>query len=230
MKTAAALALLLVANFAYSQGNLLRNPGFETVPDGSTGAGLMPSDWTAVNQSPDTYSNDGSFGIPPSTFDNFTGITAFEGNQWVAGWSTFGEQFGQTLSIPLLPSADYQLSGYLQQAVRADLNNPGGYDVYLSPNAGTGPSGSTFLGTLGLTAGVARGWESFAINFNTPANADQLPFLLFNPIADSSGSAYPGLDGLFLAQVPEPSTWNLLFLAGLLMGARLRVRGRIQEV
>src|SRR5690349_518562 len=100
------LSLTLLVGFTLltrpaSAQNLLRNPGFETVPGNQPGEGILPSDWQLINSTPDTYSNDGSFGLIPGNLGNFTGVTAHAGIRWVAGWSAANEIFGQTLTNPL---------------------------------------------------------------------------------------------------------------------------------
>lgn len=66
MKHVSVVLVALVALPACSAAqNLLRNAGFEFAPEGNVGQGLMPDDWFATSLSPDTYSNDGSFGLAP---------------------------------------------------------------------------------------------------------------------------------------------------------------------
>jgi hypothetical protein len=66
-----AAAVLTGGVLPATRANLISNASFEPVP--GTGAafqslGLMPSDWVSVNQTPDTYSNGGSFGLRPDTW------------------------------------------------------------------------------------------------------------------------------------------------------------------
>jgi hypothetical protein len=93
-------AILAVLSFGErsAKADLIVNGGFENVTNNDTGQGLMPSNWVIANSSPDTYSNDGSYGLPP--FPDFAGITAFDGIRWVAGWSAVPEEFGQSLASP----------------------------------------------------------------------------------------------------------------------------------
>ena len=57
---------ILLFKATVSNGNLIRNPGFEDVPDGYWyGEAYMPSEWITVNVTPDTYSEDGSYGLVP---------------------------------------------------------------------------------------------------------------------------------------------------------------------
>lgn len=85
-------------------------------------------------------------------------------------------------------------------------------------SANTSLADGVLLGQIGPTAS-ATDWEGFTVQFDAPANADVLPFLLFQPFGDS---AHPGLDNLSLrtrvATVPDAgSTVTLcaLSLAGL---------------
>ncbi len=224
IRTLTTIALLGLASNA--QANLLRNPSFENVPGTGPGyqdQGLMPSDWVTVAVTPDTYSTDGSYGLPPSGFGNFDGVAAQDGLRWVAGWSDAVEVFGQALTAPLTPGTSYSLSGYLHQAYRGDLNNPGGYDIYLTTDSSYSSIASgTLLGRLASTTSYAAGWGSHSIAFTAPANAGTHPFLSFVPVATSTdGYTYPGLDNLSLTPVPEPSTW----LAGALLSLPLSLRG-----
>src|SRR5262249_58164491 len=91
--------------------NLLRNPSFELVPCETAciqDQGAMPSEWIVLGGSPDTFSNDGSYGLPPEGFGNFTGATAQDGIRWLVGASFVPpESFGQELIAPLLPHPDH---------------------------------------------------------------------------------------------------------------------------
>ena len=234
----ATIAFLIMAlpQTVEASGNLLRNRSFEDVPSSATlGQGVLPNDWKIVSVTPDTYSNDGSFGLPPNAFGNFVGITAQNGIRWVAGWSLAFETFGQLLSVPLVPGESYDLSGYLIQAARPDLDFPGGYDLYLT----TDDTGNLFsgkhLGRIGPTTDLAS-WESFSLPFTAPVDANSLPFLYFVPyVQGSSGAAYPGLDNLTLSSRTHsagiPDCGNTLGLFGLASGGiALMARKRTPRV
>ena len=210
------LATLPLLFFPVRAIELLRNPSFEAVPGNQ--AADLPSEWVVTYLSPDTYSNDGSFGLPPSYLGNFSGVTAQDGIRWVAAWSSANEQFGQLLTTPLIPGEPYTVSGYLHQAVRPDLANSGGYNIHLVLDPNSSLADGVLLGQIGPTVS-ATDWEGFTLQFDAPANADVLPFLLFQPFGDS---AYPGLDNLSLrtrvATVPDAGSTVTLFalsLAGL---------------
>jgi MYXO-CTERM domain-containing protein len=214
---------------AFAQ-NLLRNPGFETVPSNAQGQGILPSEWVLVNQSPDTYSNDGSYGLLPNVGGNFTGVTARSGLRWVAGWSQANEIFGQTLTAPLVPGQTYELSGFLHRGIRSDLAGTGGYNVLLADSVSRVITAS--LGGFAPVEGET-GWEFKSFRFVAPANAANLPLLAFVPYAAETLSAYPGLDDVSLTLVsgtvsvngPEPAP--LAFVAfGLAAVAALRRRRR----
>lgn len=211
------IALLMLVVFAAStaQGqNLLRNPSFETIPAPMAGQGFVPSEWIVVSPSPDTYSDDGSYGLAPSGFANFTGVTAFDGIRWVAGWEAANERFGQTLSTPLVAGSTYRLQGFLHQAVRSDLNHPGGYEIEL---AEAGQASGTFVVATGVTTGA--GWEPFVVTFVAPADSATRPLLIFSPISEPVGAgAYPGVDDLSLtlvaSAVPGLGPPAIVFLIG----------------
>lgn len=207
-------ALLFIAGAA--QANLIRNASFELVPDAQTGQGILPSDWLQLAPFPgaDTYSNDGSYGLPPDAAGNFNGVTAYDGIRFVAGWSIVPESFGQLLSTALSPGTEYTISAFLRQALRADLANPGTYEVGLA--ADTSLSGFALLGQFALTTGLDA-WEATSFSFFAPTDANLLPLLVLRPIGTVQGTAYPGLDlisltAISVATVPEPGSLSLLAL------------------
>jgi hypothetical protein len=68
--------------------NLLVNGSFEAPAGFAQGTqGVMPPAWNVTNHTPDLFSSDGSFGLSPTQFNNFTGVTAQQGLGWVAGYS-----------------------------------------------------------------------------------------------------------------------------------------------
>jgi hypothetical protein len=207
MKRFAWLAVLALAcgwGEAFA-ANLLRNGSFEATPCATPCAhtqGVLPSDWTALpprsatpDPEPDTYSNDGSYGLSPQDYGNFTGVTAQDGLRWVAGWSLYGETFGQELGAPLVPGHRYILSAYLRQAVRSDLANSGAYQVELWSD----PTGAAkvVLGSFAPTTGQLA-WEQRTLAFVAPPEAASYMVIAFVSMASGRGAAYPGIDNLVL--------------------------------
>lgn len=213
---------LLMAATSAANANLIRNASFEDVPSSATGQDMMPSEWVASNVSPDTYSNDGSYGLSPTGYGNFNGVTAYDGIRWVAGWSSAGqERFGQTLTDNLVLGTEYDFSSYLHQAYRPDLNHSGGYEVYLTSAYNDSPTSGEYLGYLGETTNFAEGWQQYSFSFTATAEMASLDFLMFAPTKFGAGEAYPGLDLVSLEAassggggiaVPEPTSVALMGL------------------
>ena len=225
LKSIMAIALASLACVSFNtNANLIRNASFEDVPDASTGQGLLPSEWVIANASPDTYSNDGSYGLLPSAGGNFTGVEAYDGIRWVAGWSSRQERFGQVLTDNLVTGVTYTMSVFMHQAVRSDLNHPGGYEVYLTNTSSDAPVSGEYLGFLGQTSSVAEGWQEYGFSVIATAEMSALSFLMFAPVSDIS--AYPGLDAVSLNAVPVPAAVWLFGsgLIGLIGAARRKAR------
>jgi hypothetical protein len=149
---------------------------------------------------PTTYSIDGSYGLRPEDFGNFTGVTAYNGIRWVAGWSGGPESFGQQLSRPLVPGQSYGLTGWLHQALRGDLAHAGAYEVLLA----TGPTleSGVLVGRFADTTGAF--WEERTIAFTAPADANARGWIIFRPVPPTPGAlAYPGLDALNLVSAAD---------------------------
>lgn len=176
-------------------GNLIRNASFEnaTMPVG--GQGVLPDDWIIVSGSPDIYSDNGSFGLAPSSYGNFTGVTAYDGHNWAAGWNGAQEDFGQVLTSTLTPGVRYRLEAVLHRAVRNDISDHGGYDVRVA--ADVTRAGALTLGALAATS--SAGWEPRRFEFVAPSGVDTRPLMVFEPVAPGA-STYPGLDDLSLVQ------------------------------
>lgn len=229
MKTASTFAILFSAWVlpATASANLLVNPGFENVPNNNTGQGLMPSNWLKVSSSPDTYSNDGSYGLLPLEFGNFPGVTAHGGLRWVAGaggtQQPNGEIIGQVLSAPLQAGVTYRFEAWLHQALRSDLNNPGGYDIWLDRGVWNAAN-RVLVGHIGDTTSPAAGWNLFGTNFTAPFDAATYTRFVFAPLrtGGTSGSAYPGLDDVTLTVVPEPASLTALGIGALALLRRRR--------
>ena len=218
------IALLLLTTVGLAQANMFTNASFEDVPNSNTGQGILPSGWVNIpppSPTADTYSNDGSYGLLPSANGNFTGVTAKDGIRWVAGWSAKGqESFGQYLASNLITNIEYTISAWLHQAVRSDINYPGGYEIYLTNTPGVH---TEYVGFLGSTTSVTDGWQQYSFNFTANSSMSSLGFLEFAPIVTAgTGEAYPGLDLVSLTVVPAPGA-ALLGLLGLsAVGVKLR--------
>lgn len=195
---AASTFLLWMASSLVARANLLRNPGFESVPGAATGEGLMPIDWFTVSGTPDTYSVGGTYGLAPSYQSNFTGMTAAQGSRWVAAWSGAPEQFAQTLTAPLVAGRSYVLSAALLQSARTSVDHPASYRVLLvDPTTLQGIVVGEFTGT----SSPSQGWVRQSFTFSAPATAAALTRIQFRPIATSTGGhGYPALDDLNLTE------------------------------
>jgi hypothetical protein len=212
-----------------SAANIIRNAGFEDVTGAVHVQGYLPNEWFQVgypNMGADTYSNDGSWGLSPSAYGNFTGVTAQAGLRFVAGSSGgFPESIGQTLTNPLAPGASYELSGWLHRGMRYDLQGAANYYVYLAESSASNAT-KVLVATLGPTVGSQSSspqWEEKTAAFVAPASSASLPVIVFEPLSAQAGYyAYPGLDNVSLNLVPEPASLSLLTLGGLALIRRRR--------
>jgi PEP-CTERM motif len=204
--------------------NLLLNPGFEAAPNNNTGQGLMPSNWIALQSIPDTWSNDGSYGLlpgSPSSLGDFDGVTAHGGIRWVAGAAVCSsgpfcpnaaEDFKQILSTPLVDGQSYTISGWLHQAIAAISIRPAATTFFL-----TNRSTRTLVAHLGSTPNTLA-WYFYSDTFVAPMNAGSLGTIEFEPVTSfcvpGCSMAYPGLDDVDLegvtAAVPEPTSMGLM--------------------
>ena len=189
---------MLIANSATA--NLLRNASFEQTPcvtPCNQDQAYLPSDWLSLSVTPDTYSNDGSYGAAPDAWGNFIGATAQDGIRFVAAWSYAGEILGQALTAPLVPGTSYTLSGYLRQSVRRDLANPGTYQIELWSSTDAGTSSKVVLGSFDAIANQ-NAWEQRTLTFTAPTQAATHTVLAFRALKTRRGEAYPALDNLSL--------------------------------
>jgi hypothetical protein len=194
--------------FQVASANLLRNPSFEDTPcttPCNQGQAAVPAEWISLNVTPDTYSNDGSYGLPPEGFGNFPGATAEDGIRWVAGCSCAGfEIIGQVLTAPLVPGQTYMLSAYLREAVRSDLAHPGTYQIELwdAPN---NSAHKIVVGSLQPPVANQSAWELRTLTFTAPAAAATHPVVAFRPVSPTADATYPGLDHVVLADLSTDS-------------------------
>jgi Calcium-binding EGF domain/Thrombospondin type 3 repeat len=183
--------------------NLLANPSFERVWAPSVLLqGIMPSDWWNTNlNNADTYSMDGSWGLAPTAFANFSNVTsAADGLRWVGGHSGFTESFAQELRAPLVAGQRYRLSARLHQSGRFPA--PGGYTVHLGFDYAASFSPRTtdlLVGRIATTTSTS-GWVDVSFEFVAPASAGERPILNFLPVSSSAAAAYPGLDAVSLVR------------------------------
>ena len=195
-----ALLLLFAAGSAHA--NLIRNPSFESIPGPLYGQGLLPLDWDTPGGSgtmgPDTYSTDDSFGLAPEAYGNFSGVTAFDGLRWVAGWSAVPERIEQVLTAPLTPGSTYEVSVWLHTAVRSDLAHPGSYEIGLASN--TSLANLISVGELLPLVSNGDAWQLSTLVFVAPPDAATLPVLVFTPVATDAGPSYPGMDLVTLTE------------------------------
>jgi hypothetical protein len=117
------------------------------------------------------------------------------------------ETFGQNLNTPLLAGHSYLLTGYMREAVRADLANPGTYQVELWSSADFTTSDKLVLGTLSPSATNQNAWVLASLGFTAPVGSATHPVLAFRPI--SGTSAYPGLDNLNLSEAAVALTISI---------------------
>lgn len=206
-----AFSVILGTAGVVEAANLLRNPGFETIPGTVYGQAILPSDWIQLmGMGADTYSNDGSYGLNPGDFGNFPGVTAHGGIRWVAGWNGGPESFAQELTAALTPGTAYDLSAFLITAKRGDISASGSYEISLTSDLNQ--PNWVVLGTLSPLSGA--GWSGSTLTFVAPHDAGALSYIVLKPVSGDANSSYPGIDDLSLtarsAPVPEPVTMLLL--------------------
>jgi 6-phosphogluconolactonase (cycloisomerase 2 family) len=175
--------------------NLLSNGSFESVPGDRQQAAELPDGWQApAGSEPTVYSDDDTWGVFPAADGAFRGLFAFEGHNFVAAAAASGHLLAQQLGAPLSAGTEYRVRARLLEAVRVDVDQPGGYRVYLSPDGTL--SGATQVGALTdtLDANDLHAWEGRSFTFSAPGNASSLGYLVFEPTA-----AYPALDDVVLA-------------------------------
>lgn len=247
--------LLLCTLATPTQASLIANGSFETVPNGSTGQGQIPTGWFHTNPSSpassraNTYSNDGSYGLDPGEGGDFSGVMAAAGIRWVAGQShdyhesssviVEGEAFGTELTELLVPGGSYQFEAELFRERIGSIYgafHAGGYQLFLS--AGTTGANATLLGALDYVS--AESWQSRSLSFTAPSDSGSRPYLILVPYYQNISSydgpyavAYIGIDDVSLVALSVPSpvpapSGVVLALSGLgsWLTLRFRQRGR----
>jgi hypothetical protein len=193
-------ATTMLASSAAFAANLIRNGSFELTPcvtPCNQDQGYMPSDWLALSVTPDTYSNNGSYGLAPDAWGNFIGVTAEDGIRWVAAWSADSEVFGQLLATALVPGKTYTLSAYVRETARSDLANPGSYQLELWDST-SATANKVVLGTLQPAIDNPNAWELRTAPFTAPAEAATYRVLAFRVIKFSGPDVYPAVDNVAL--------------------------------
>lgn len=194
--------------------NLLLNAGFE-------GAGLPNwSNWGTISSYMNVYNNTGANGFSEPSFNgNFTGVVAQEGEQFVAGLSgPNGTGFiSQTFAAPLEAGTRYNVSGWLHQAIRTDLNHPSSFAVLLMVSTGDF-TGFFNAGTFDPTVSTTEGWVFRSLEFVAPTNAASYHAITFiTSIVPGQGNAYTGLDNVALEAVPEPVSATVLAVGSMML-------------
>ena len=213
------LSAMTVAIVPASAASFIINGSFESGALPVLDQGYLPPPWVTGPVGADTYSSDPSTGLSPNTGGNFTGVTAYDGIRFVAGWSTCDpafcpERFGQQLVSPLVAGSTYNITGALHQALRPDLDFPGGYNVYVG--TGLNDPSPLFLVSTGATTNDTA-WEPFSVNFIAPTGVELEVVSPIHPLCLGIGTAYPGLDAFSVADanaVPVPAALPL-FVTGL---------------
>ena len=198
-----------------AQANLIQNGSFESVPGPATGAGLLPNNWIAGFGAPNTFSNDGSYGLSPSFGNLFLDTVAQDGIRFVGGASTEPDEVAQLLSAPLVEGERYRLSGWIHRSSSTSMPDDGSFVVSIRSTT----DAERVLGTFDATTSYE--WQFRSFEFTAPTNSANLPLLVFSPISSSFTGAYMGLDNVNLEVVPEPGT-----LLALGLGALILVRQR----
>lgn len=103
--------------------------------------------------------------------------------------ATSGEIIGQALGSSLVPGVTCSLEGWLHQALRSDLNFPGGYDLWLDKGDF---EQRLYVGHLG--------------DPTSPTDSADYTRFGFTPLASGSWGTYPSFDDARLAAVPGSPT------------------------
>ncbi|MGD9690366.1 MAG: hypothetical protein AB7K52_13895 [Phycisphaerales bacterium] len=198
----AASEIVFMAGAARAQ-NILRNPGFELPSFPLYGSGLLPDQWGNINPPPfvpDTYSEDGFYGLFPFDGGNFTGIEAHGGSRFIAGRAR-GEGFSQLVDgfeqgihtdseSGLRGGVRYRLSGWMLLSTGFGWTGPGTYDVHVVDIN----EQSTLVGSL-ATISQPGVWEFRSIEFVTPSPSTRM---VFYPRRQTAGGSFLALDDLTL--------------------------------
>ncbi|MCP5065454.1 MAG: PEP-CTERM sorting domain-containing protein [bacterium] len=169
----------------------------------------VPTGWFITSYSPDTMDENNNIGVTGMGLFGATPSPSPDGGAWV-GLFTVGtavEMFAQSVSGFSIGQS-YEVSWYHSNFGYAASTNDVSIEMFVDGSSvGLGPS--IALGTP---------WFSESITFVATATTHTIEFGSIG-----SGQAYSGIDGIAIAQVPEPSTFALLSV-GLVGRAAVRRR------
>jgi hypothetical protein len=223
-----ALIAGLVAIESAGAGPFLENGSFEQVSGSPVGQGILPIGWhnDFTPTGADTYSVDGSYGLLPNAFDNFTNALAQDGIRWVAGAHFSNgrkESFSHILSMPLTAGERYEISAFLRGGI--GRNAHGTFEVFLSESQRFSDEASYPIGEFSPFTSNSTEWVERRFEFVAPDFVDSLLYLQFVPRSQRLGvTSYTAIDNIDL-QVAVPETSSLL-LTSLVLGGACLLRWR----
>jgi len=212
----ATLSVLLLAAFTARAESLVVNGSL----NGSIANMDVPTGWTVLAGTPDTMDTTSNVGVSGWLSFGVAPTVSPDGGTWV-GLGISGdyiEQFGQTLS-GLAVGQTYTVSW---QAANFGVNNS--VDSYLGSNAISVMLDGATIGQ-GATLGLSSNWATQSLTFVATSASQMLSFRLAQ-----GEKAYMGIDGISVTTggltpaVPEPSTWALMAMGVVAVGAMRRRR------
>jgi len=173
--------------------NLFDNPNFDFFSDPQIGPGVLPDSWFPVFGTPSTFSNTGSYGLP-ITFNNvYTGLTAHSPSNFIGCDTSNNAVFGQIVTS-LVPKRKYRVMAYLSTPTRSDLIQPCSYQIYYM--AGPNDPSPTLLGTF--ISVFTPGWKRRFVIVEMPATIHPQARIVFRAVSttmlDLPGDTFPAID------------------------------------